>query len=74
MPALFSEKEREMEYFLGHLGPIIAAGIILGLVAFATVIMASKNEAERDINDERCEYECGSCEFTEVCIKPGKRV
>ncbi len=63
-----------MEYFLSHIGPVICAGVILGLIAFATVIMASKNESERDINDERCEYECQSCEFSDMCRKPGKKV
>ena len=59
-----------MEYFFSHIGYIVAVAVILGLVGF---VMASKNEADRDINEERCNFHCGSCPNTEICHKEGKK-
>lgn len=63
-----------MHYFLSHIVYIIIARVVLGLVAFATVVMAGKNEANRDINEEKCNFHCGSCPNTDLCHKEGKRV
>ena len=63
-----------MEYVISHFGLIVVVAIIMALVCFATVLMAAKNDAERDISDERCEFECGSCEYTQQCRKPGNKV
>ena len=62
-----------MEYFFSHIGYIVAVAVILGLVGFATVVMASKNEANRVINEEKCNFHCGSCPNTEICHKEGKK-
>lgn len=62
-----------MEYFLGHIGYILVVGVVLGLLGFATVFLAEKNEAGRDINEEKCNFHCGSCANADICHKEGKR-
>ena len=63
-----------MEYFLSHILYIVIAAVILGLIGFATVLMASKNEANRDINDESCNFNCADCMHTAACHKDEKKL
>ncbi|MFR8267794.1 MAG: hypothetical protein ACLVC5_09175 [Clostridia bacterium] len=63
-----------MHYFLSHIVYIIIAGVLLGLLAFATVVLAGRNEANRDINEEKCSFHRGSCPNTDSATRKGKRV
>lgn len=63
-----------MDYFFSHIGVILVAGVVCGLLAFAMVFLAEKNEANRDINEEKCNFHCGSCPNTAICTKEGKKV
>lgn len=63
-----------MAYFLSHIGYIVIAAVILAVVAFLTVIMAEKNEAERrkemgenQSQSESCDFNCGSCSLRDNC-------
>ncbi len=62
-----------MHYFITHIGYIVIAAVAIALVGFAAVFFAEKNEAERDINDERCDFTCSGCPNVSVCHKEGKR-
>lgn len=62
-----------MEYFLSKIPVIIIAGLVIAALAFATVFFAEKNEAGRDINQERCNGRCGSCGNFDICQKPEKQ-
>lgn len=62
-----------MEYFISHIGYILIAGVVCGLLAFAMVFLAEKNEANRDINEEKCNYHCESCSNSAICSKEGKK-
>lgn len=62
-----------MEYFFSHIGYIIIAAIGIALLAFSAVILAEKNSARRDINDERCDFTCSSCPNVSLCHKEGKQ-
>ena len=63
----------EMHYFLTHIGYIIVAAVVIALLAFAAVFLAEKNEAKRDINDERCDFTCSGCPNVSMCHKEGKK-
>lgn len=63
----------EMHYFLTHIGYIIVAAVVIALLAFAAVFLSEKNEAERDIDDERCDFTCSGCPNVSVCHKDGKK-
>ena len=45
-----------MHYFLTHIGYIIVVAVVIALLAFAAVILAEKNEAKRNVDDERCDF------------------
>ena len=63
-----------MEYFLSKLPVILIAGLVIAALAAITVLCAEKNEADRDINQERCNGRCGSCSFSDKCSKPEKNI
>lgn len=63
-----------MEYFLSKLPVILIAGLVIAALAAITVLCAEKNEAERDINEERCNGRCGSCSYNDMCKKPEKKI
>ena len=58
-----------MHYFLTHNGYIIIAAVVIALLAFAAVFLGEKNEAERDINDERCDFTCSGCPNVSIYTK-----
>jgi hypothetical protein len=62
-----------MEYFLSHIVYILIAGVILALLAAIWAFVGIRNDQERDINDERCDFTCGSCPNTAICHKEEKR-
>ena len=62
-----------MEYFLSKIPVIIIAGLVIAALAFSTVLFAEKNEARRDINEEKCNNRCGSCGNFDICHKPEKK-
>ena len=63
----------EMHYFLTHIGYIIVAAVDIALLAFAAVILAEKNEAKRNVDDERCDFTCSGCPNVSICHKEGKK-
>ncbi|RHJ88684.1 hypothetical protein DW099_09925 [Emergencia timonensis] len=63
----------EMHYFLTHIGYIIVAAVVIALLAFAAVILAEKNEAKRNVDDERCDFTCSGCPNVSICHKEGKK-
>ncbi|MEE0741922.1 MAG: hypothetical protein U0M21_06545 [Emergencia sp.] len=63
-----------MEYFFSHIGYILIAGLAIAAVCIVWILVAEKNNRERDINDERCDFTCSSCPNTEVCHKAGKKL
>ncbi|WP_067537949.1 hypothetical protein [Emergencia timonensis] len=63
----------EMHYFLTHIGYIIVVAVVIALLAFAAVILAEKNEAKRNVDDERCDFTCSGCPNVSICHKEGKK-
>ena len=63
----------EMHYFLTHIGYIIVAAVVIALLAFSAVILAEKNEAKRNVDDERCDFTCSGCPNVSICHKEGKK-
>ena len=63
----------EMHYFLTHIGYIIVVAVVIALLAFAGVILAEKNEAKRNVDDERCDFTCSGCPNVSICHKEGKK-
>ena len=63
----------EMHYFLTHIGYIIIAAVVIALLAFAAVFLGEKNEAERNVDDERCDFTCSGCPNVSICHKDGKK-
>ena len=63
----------EMHYFLTHIGYIIVVAVVIALLAFAAVILAEKNEAKRNVDDERCDFTCSGCPNGSICHKEGKK-
>ena len=63
----------EMHYFLTHIGYIIVAAVVIALLAFAAVILAEKNEAKRNVDDERCDCTGSGCPNVAICHKEGKK-
>ena len=63
----------EMHYFLTHIGYIIVVAVVIALLAFAAVILAEKNEAKRNVDDERCAFTCSGCPNVSICHKEGKK-
>lgn len=61
-----------MEYFLSHLPYIIVIGLVIAGLAAIYAFVGAKNNRERDFNDERCEYNCGTCANYDICNKDGK--
>ena len=63
----------EMHYFLTHIGYIIIAAVVIALLAFAAVFLGEKNEAQRNVDDERCDFTCSGCPNVSICHKDGKK-
>lgn len=49
------------------------AAVVIALLAFAAVILAEKNEAKRNVDDERCDFTCSGCPNVSICHKEGKK-
>lgn len=62
-----------MEYFVSHIGIIIVAAVIIAVIGFVMVVVAGKNESNRDINEESCNFSCGDCINSVSCSKPEKK-
>lgn len=62
-----------MEYFLTHLPHIFIIGLVIAALAAIYAYVGVKNDRERDFNDERCEYKCGTCGNYSICNKEGKK-
>lgn len=62
-----------MGYFFSHLIYVIIAAVVIALIAFLAVVMGEKNDAERNVNDERCNFNCDSCANRALCHKEEKR-
>ncbi len=70
-----------MEYFISHIGYILIAGVILGVLAFSAVFFAEKS-AQMNENEERefvstgeigCGFNCSSCMRFDSCSREGKK-
>lgn len=70
-----------MEYFFSHIGYILIAGVLIGILAFAAIFFAEKSakiSAEREeerskADDIACGFNCSSCVRAETCTKEGKK-
>lgn len=62
-----------MSYFFSHIGYIVIAAVVIAALAFIAVVVGEKNDAERDINDERCDFACSGCPNVSMCHKDGKK-
>lgn len=75
-----------MEYFFSHIGYILIAGVVIGLLGFAAVFFAEKSaELNQDYDDGdsgkpnpaddiACGFNCSSCGRFDSCSKDGKVV
>lgn len=63
-----------MSYFLSHILYIVIAGVLIGFLAAAWMVLTEKNNAERDPEEEKpCDFGCESCMNISICRKEGKK-
>lgn len=59
-----NQKEGVMEYFLSHIMYVAIVAIILGFLAFVTVLIQAKNESGKTEEEKKiagCNFNCASC-------------
>ena len=59
-----------MAYFLSKIPVLIIAALVMAGLCLVMILCAEKNEAGRDINQERCNGRGGSCGNYDLCAKP----
>lgn len=57
--------------FLGKLGITAVVALILGAIAYISVLAARRNAKERE-PDRRREAACSSCALSQLCLKYGQ--
>lgn len=66
-----------MDYFLGHIGYVIIAAVIIAGVAFLSVYVGNKNEEGKDQKEknpnEGCGGSCIGCGSFSDCDKEDKK-
>ena len=62
-----------MAYFLSNIPVLIISALVMAGLCLVMILCAEKNEAGRDINQERCNGRCGSCGNYDLCAKPEKQ-
>ena len=62
-----------MAYFLSKIPFLIIAALVMAGLCLVMILCAEKNEAGRDINQERCNGRFGSCGNYDLCAKPEKQ-
>lgn len=62
-----------MAYFFSKLPVLIIAALVMAGLCLVMILCAEKNEAGRDVNQERCNNKCGSCGNYDICHKPEKQ-
>ena len=57
---------------MSHIIYIVIVAVVIAALGFLMVFLGEKNEANRDVNDEKCNGRCQTCPNIMLCNKPEK--